>query len=107
MEHCFSDLEQADSTLQLEFPMCSPFDSAEQVTGFAGDMAGNREKAKGLGISPILRTIAMRGNMSDKQYRAARHFLSYSVRHWRAIQSFLQGDDNGIRYATEKGYLAA
>lgn len=105
MEHCFADLEQADNATEMELSMCSPFDSEDQVKGFACDMAANKEKAKGQGISPILWTIAMRGGMSEKQYKAARHFLCYSVRRWRAVQSYLQGDEDGVRYAMSKGYL--
>ncbi len=105
-EMLFADLEQVDNEMAMELSMCSPFDTEEQVKGFACDMAANKAKAKGQGISPILWTIAMRGGMSEKQYKAARHFLSYSVRRWRAVQSYLQGDEEGVRYATEMGYLA-
>ncbi len=105
MEHCFADLEKADDTLKMELSSCLPFDSEEQVKGFACDMSANQGEAKGKGISPILWTIATRGGMSEKQYRAARYFLSYDVRKWRCIQSILQGDDDGVRYAMESGYL--
>lgn len=104
-EHCFTDLERQDEQTEAELALCRPFDTESEIKTFAGTMASNRTKAKGQGISPILWIIAMRQSMSDKQYRAARYFLSYSVRKWRAIEAYLVGDDETLRYATERGYV--
>ena len=105
--HEFADLEYQDTVdgLRRELDYCQPFDSREHVLSFCADMSGHKETAKGQGISPILWTIAMRGCMSDKQYRAARRFLGYDVRYWRTIQLLIVGDDDGVRYGMEQGYL--
>lgn len=105
--HEFADIEYQEtvSELQRELDYCRPYDTRDQVLGFCAAMSGYKDKAKGQGISPILWTIAMRGEMSDKQYKAARRFLGYDVRYWRTIELLIVGDDDGVRYGMEHGYL--
>ncbi len=102
--HCFADLDRQDVEVDMETALCKPFDSPEQIWLFVTIMLGDRKKAVGLGISPILWTIATRGSMSTKQYKSARYFLCFANRRWRALEAFIAGDSELFGYAVEHGY---